>query len=131
MNYLAASSDDYATFRARFTMDAYRTIVSSFMNREAEGLTRQELANRLGVHKSVISRRLSGATNLTLGVISDMARGMGYRPELCFRRYEDLVGDNASAILVWPETSVSSGSPPVPYIRVDKDGSSNRIDRAA
>ena len=121
--YSALSSDDYATFRARLAMDAYRAIVSAFQAREAEGLTRQQLASFLGVHKSVVSRRLNGVGNLTLGVISDMARAMGYRPELTFTKYESLVGDNANPVVIVHGMDTSA-SEAVHYTYVDKSTSS-------
>lgn len=106
----AHSSDDLAVFRERLLMDVHRALWLAFEQRHADGLTRQQLADRLGVTKSVISRRLGGASNLTLGIVSDMARAMGFRPEFHLRAYETLaVGGNARATM----TDVHSPSPPI------------------
>jgi transcriptional regulator with XRE-family HTH domain len=42
-----------------------------------QGLSRVDLANRLGVTKGRVSRLLSGSTNMTLGTLSDVMAALG------------------------------------------------------
>ncbi|MBK1698561.1 helix-turn-helix domain-containing protein [Rhodovibrio salinarum] len=94
-----SDSGDYATWRQRFLMDAHRQLVCAFQKRaeSREGLTKTELADRLGLNKSVISQRLNGNSNLTLEVVSDMARAMNFRPNLVLTPCEDLARENANS----------------------------------
>jgi transcriptional regulator with XRE-family HTH domain len=41
------------------------------------GLTKAELARRLGVNRSVLTKRLNGALNMTFETLADMAWAMG------------------------------------------------------
>jgi ribosome-binding protein aMBF1 (putative translation factor) len=45
---------------------------------EKEGLTQSDIATRLGVGRSVINRRLSGGSNMTIETIADMAWALGH-----------------------------------------------------
>lgn len=44
---------------------------------EIEGLTQAAVADKLGVHRAVINRRLNGRTNMTVETIADMAWAIG------------------------------------------------------
>lgn len=44
---------------------------------ELEGLTQVAVAEKLGVHRAVINRRLNGRTNMTIETIADMAWAIG------------------------------------------------------
>jgi len=46
---------------------------------ESSGLTQDELADRIGADKSLVSKRLNGSENLTIKTLSQMGTGMGYR----------------------------------------------------
>lgn len=46
---------------------------------EEEGLTRHELANRLGKSKGSITQLLSGERNMTLRTVADLAHALGHR----------------------------------------------------
>lgn len=45
--------------------------------RAQDGITQEQVARRLGVHKGVISRRLKGESNLTLRTVGEMAWALG------------------------------------------------------
>lgn len=45
---------------------------------EKDGLTQAALADKLGVDRSSINRRLSGASNMTIETIADMVWGLGF-----------------------------------------------------
>lgn len=51
------------------------------------GVTQEEIAGRLGRDPATISRCLSGRQNVTLRTMCDIARAIGYRPDI---RFEDL-----------------------------------------
>jgi transcriptional regulator with XRE-family HTH domain len=58
----------------RFIGHVRRELLKAFAEeQQARGLTRDELARELGVHKSVVTRRLNGSSNLTLRVVAEMA----------------------------------------------------------
>jgi transcriptional regulator with XRE-family HTH domain len=62
----------------RFIGQVRRELVKAFTEeQQARDLTRDELARELGVHKSVITRRLNGSANLTLRVVAEMADALG------------------------------------------------------
>jgi transcriptional regulator with XRE-family HTH domain len=92
--------------------------------RRAEGLTQTELARRIGRSKSWVSRRLSGAVNLTLASISDLARGMGFRPMLDLTPYEQLAGANRLSVPTGteearrPAINLSAGSRSVSVVQL-------------
>lgn len=46
------------------------------LRHEQEGLTQSDLADRLGIDKSSVHRRLLGASNLTLKTLADMVWGL-------------------------------------------------------
>ena len=61
----------------RFVYDAQRELLNAFVDeKKSRGLTQQEIADKLGVEKSVINRRLNGQANLTLRVFAEMAWAM-------------------------------------------------------
>ena len=62
--------DDYYTS----LHDAYNALHNTF---EETGLTQDELAARLGIDKSLVSKRLNGSENLTLKTMSYMGSAMG------------------------------------------------------
>ncbi len=102
------TEEEKKILRARFVMHVHRELLSAFYIREAEGMTRAQLAENLGIDKSVISRRLNGTSNMTLEVISDLARGMGFRPEMQLLPYEELAGGNSVAVPTREQLSCAS-----------------------
>lgn len=85
------SDADLAFYRADFRQRLHRELRRIFERlREEEGLTYAELAKRLKINRSVITRRFKGQANLTLDILSDMFRAMGARPEFKAYLYEDI-----------------------------------------
>jgi transcriptional regulator with XRE-family HTH domain len=67
---LKKTKDGRKTFeRERVLFEASELIASAM---EEEGLTRAELARRLGTHKSYITQLLNGKENMTLAKVSDV-----------------------------------------------------------
>ena len=53
---------------------------------EQEGITKAELARRLGKTKATMTDLFSGKTNLTLRTIADVADALGFRWRIAFER---------------------------------------------
>lgn len=71
---------DQKFYRAEMRQRLHREMRRVFKRqKEIEGLSYADLAERLGVNRSVITRRFKGTSNLTLDIISDMFRAMGSR----------------------------------------------------
>jgi len=63
---------------ARFISDVRRAIQEAFaVQQSANGLTQSEIARRLEVHRSIISRELRGNSDLTLGRVGELAWALG------------------------------------------------------
>lgn len=59
---------------ARFLASAHRELVEAFLDeRSSRKITQQEIASKIGVHRSVINRQLTGAGNLTLRTLAEWA----------------------------------------------------------
>jgi transcriptional regulator with XRE-family HTH domain len=67
--------------------DAYSSMRRIFHQLAAGGLTQDDLAERLGVDKALVSKRLRGRENLTLKTLSFMASAMGCRLAIYFVPY--------------------------------------------
>lgn len=58
-----------------------RHLIAAFMRkRKNEGLTKSEVARRLGVDKAVVSRMLSGNANLSLRTVGELCGAMDLQP---------------------------------------------------
>jgi hypothetical protein len=91
---------------------AYRNMRSAFGSRSASGVTQDDIAVKLGVDKSLISRRLNGEENLTLRTLSYMATAMECRLVIIFQPFESIPRSNQFSVHFagWPETSSSSNT---------------------
>lgn len=68
---------------ANFAQEVRDTLVDQINGHIANsGLTKAQLADRMGVHKSVVTRGLRGDQNLTLRSIVDFCWALGVRPVL-------------------------------------------------
>lgn len=71
--------DEQSACAARFISRVRNELVDAFLTEKNErGLTQNEIAERLGVSPSMISRQLSGEANLTLRSVAELAWAMGY-----------------------------------------------------
>ncbi|WP_316158739.1 MULTISPECIES: transcriptional regulator [unclassified Bradyrhizobium] len=67
---------------ARFVGNVREEILLAFLEEMSErGLTKSDIANLLGVHRSVISRVLNGKAPLELRTIGQLAWALGRDPE--------------------------------------------------
>jgi hypothetical protein len=69
---------------------AYNAMRNTYASCSAGGLTQDDIAARLNVDKSLVSRRLNGTENLTLKSISYMASAMECRVVVNFVPYENV-----------------------------------------
>ena len=51
------------------------------------GITKSELAKKLGISKSRISQLLRGSSNMTIGTLSDIAYALGLNLDKTFKEY--------------------------------------------
>ena len=58
---------------------------------DARGITRTDIAAALGVHKSVISRRLNGTSNLTLESLADLAWALDHEITISLRPRSEVI----------------------------------------
>jgi hypothetical protein len=72
-----------AYFRARLSNSLHELVLSTFLKTEnRDGLTRAELAKRLGRKPEQITRWFASPGNWELETVSDLLLGMGYEPDL-------------------------------------------------
>ena len=84
----------------------YETTEDVLVCMEAAGVTRAELARRIDMNPSQLSRVLGGTQNMTLRTLSDLSHALGLAPRLVFE------GPGAEALVVAPDPSVSDPSVP-------------------
>lgn len=53
------------------------------------GITKSELANKLGISKPRISQLLKGSSNMTIGTLSDIAHELGLNLDKTFKEYSE------------------------------------------
>lgn len=67
---------------AEHITDVNREIVSAFVRHcKDNGITKSMLADRLGVNKSVVTKMLSGKSNLTLRSVGELCWAIDVKPE--------------------------------------------------
>jgi transcriptional regulator with XRE-family HTH domain len=89
--------EDRAYFRAELKQRLHRELRRVFKRLQTEeNLTYAEIARRLDVNRSVITKRLKGQCNLTLDILSDMFRAMGTRLEFRAEFMKDIVASKTT-----------------------------------
>lgn len=63
---------------ARFVEDVRRRLQKAYA--DAPGIKQTDIANALGVHRSVINRQLRGYKDMTLGRVAELSWCLGYEP---------------------------------------------------
>ncbi len=59
---------------------------------EKNGLTKSEVAQSLGTHKSFITRKLNGTSNMTIETLADFAWALNREIHFCLARPEEILG---------------------------------------
>ena len=82
---------------SRFIL-AVRAALQEALTEEAESgrTTKSQIAERLGIHRSAVTRRMKGTENLTLRTLAEMAWALGRRPTFTLERATTPEGTNYS-----------------------------------
>lgn len=95
----------------RFILSVRTALQKAFAEEEsARGLTRSQMAQALGIHRSAITRRLGGTESLTMRTIADLAWAMGREPELVLHKPVARPGTNEVKVSHAPPQSSTSSA---------------------
>lgn len=84
------SAKDRAT--GRFMSRVHRALIKAVNQAKADKqISQAQIAEAMGVDKSVVSRILNGEGNLTLKTIGDISWAVGLRPEFRFEKIAPIV----------------------------------------
>lgn len=86
---------------ARFVNGVRRSLQAAFLDRP--DISQADIANDLGVNRSVITRQLRGSKDLSLSRVAEIASVLGYHPE--FKLVRDVAPDGANEPLARPRFS--------------------------
>jgi hypothetical protein len=79
-----------AYFRERFRNALHQMVLKEFLKKNADGLTRADLARRIGRRPEQITRWLGAPGNWTIDTVSDLMLAMGQEPRCTPGRLDDL-----------------------------------------
>ncbi|TIP70340.1 MAG: helix-turn-helix transcriptional regulator [Mesorhizobium sp.] len=96
----------------RFIGQVRKELVSAAIAEKKEtGVNQQQIATKLGVNRSVISRLLRGDANLTLRSIAEIAWAFGWEPKFTLQRKPKIAeGQNHFELPLPQQTIVATGS---------------------
>jgi transcriptional regulator with XRE-family HTH domain len=102
----------------RFIGAVRKALISAAIQEKREsGLTQAVVAQKLGVHRSVINRLLRGSANLTLRSVAEIAWALGWEIVFQLRKRNSGVGQNDLSSGSRPETDQTPqpklSSPPI------------------
>lgn len=88
----------------RFLAQVHAAIAQAAVSAKHENkLTQKEVADELGVDKSVISRILKGVGNPTIRTVGELSAALGYRPELVLRKINSEGGNHSFTVRCRPD----------------------------
>ena len=70
----------------------YNTTSDLLVMMEDKGLSKKDVASRLGRTRSFVSQLLGGKRNMTLATLSDLCRALGTEPEIRFSGFDRMHG---------------------------------------
>ena len=113
---------------ARFIGDVRLELQRMLLKQEGAGLNKAEIAKRLGIHRSAVTRRLNGTDALSLRTVAELVWAMGGEP--AFHRVEPNlpVGSNHPAHQV---TAITASNPINPHVKMKEASSSSSGTAAA
>lgn len=80
---------------SRFIGKVRKALISAAIEeKELSGISQKEIAEAIGVHKSVVSRMLKGESNLTLRSVGELAWALGWDPDFTLKRRVAVVHSN-------------------------------------
>ncbi len=77
---------------ARFVESVRRRLQKAYADNP--DITQSQIADVLGVHRSVINRQLRGYQDMTLGRVAELSRCMGYEPAFDLISIEERIGNH-------------------------------------
>ena len=104
--------------RERAYMEAYMLIIKLM---DEQGVTKAELARRLGRSRPYVTKLLNGSTNMTIRTIADVLFHLGCRLEVASSKLTAAPADNGGKIPPPPRNRRRPKSPrrlPAPFPRV-------------
>jgi len=108
MSFKVGSANRKDRIAGRFISQVHAVLARSAIEAKQEtGRTMADVANELGIHRSVISRILAGGGNPTVRTIGELAGVLGYRPELVLHKVQTSVGANRplATVSIVPDTA--------------------------
>jgi transcriptional regulator with XRE-family HTH domain len=87
---------------SRFIGQVRRSLQKALADRP--DLTQSDLATELGVNRSVISRQMRGAKDMSLGRVAEIATILGYEPDFVLHPIAAAPGQNVPAQLAQAPT---------------------------
>ncbi|MED5545755.1 MAG: helix-turn-helix transcriptional regulator [Pseudomonadota bacterium] len=101
---------------ARYVGKVRRKLVEALG--ENPNVSRSQIADALGVHRSVITRQLNGRADLSLGRVAEIAWSLGYEADFDLKKKDWGEGSNHdyddAPVPIVNVTSVSSANPSKP-----------------
>lgn len=96
----------------RFMSRVHRALIKAInKSKEENKMTQVQIADALGVDKSVVTRILNGEGNLTLKTIGDISWVMGLQPEFSFQPIVGAADLMANHHAIKPSVTVSVPQP--------------------
>lgn len=96
---------------ARYITRVQRHLILQFLRKGRElHLTRADVARKLDVDKSTVSRMLNGKSNLTARTISDLCWALDMEPDLVTRDLTPALANAVPAVSVFPPHGVTGPS---------------------
>jgi plasmid maintenance system antidote protein VapI len=83
--------------RARFIGRVRRELKQAVADAKKNGVTRAQIAKKIGRQPAVITRQLNGEANLTLSSIGDLAWALGLYPRFKLFTAKELTGDRSNS----------------------------------
>jgi hypothetical protein len=62
-------------------------------------ITRTQIADAIGVHRSVITRQLNGHADMSLGRVAEIAWATGFRPQFGLEALDPCIGSNRPRVI--------------------------------
>lgn len=110
--------DPFVVARERLYVEVQANLASAM---EASGLTRSELARRLGVDRAHVTRILSGERGMSLATVADAFAACGYAAHVTF----DAKADRVEVVTRPPRAGTAAARASIEIL--EEDGSTSRV----
>lgn len=96
MNFFDQDTTDEQVAYEQLLVDIYDALCAREGELEAKGISRAELARRMGKDRSVVTRLLNGKSNLTLQTFASLATALECRVDLTLQPFEKVSNVNVT-----------------------------------